>query len=72
VSNSVPQAIGSDALADTLAAPGIITEFKVQRALNLDGGPSSGLWCRTADGASNYQREGWPVRNIIVLNPLKK
>lgn len=31
-------------LAEVLASPGLASEFKTQRALNLDGGSSSGFW----------------------------
>lgn len=68
----VSNGIGLQELADTLATPGIIVEFKVQRALNLDGGPSSGLWYRAAEGTPHYQHEAWPIRNIILVTPRKK
>jgi hypothetical protein len=56
-------------LAHILVTPGIITEMKVQRALNLDGGPSTGLWCRSADGREHFEKPGWAVRNAIVIVP---
>ena len=43
-------------LSDLLAAKGIITELHVERALNLDGGSSSGLWLHTSDGKESYDR----------------
>lgn len=56
-------------LAHVLVTPGIITEMKVKRALNLDGGPSTGLWCRSADGREHFEQPGWAVRNAIVVLP---
>ena len=56
-------------LAHILVTPGIITEMKVQRALNLDGGPSTGLWCRNAAGTEHFEQPGWAVRNAIVVVP---
>ncbi len=56
-------------LAQILITPGIITEMKVKRALNLDGGPSTGLWCRSTDGREHFEKPGWEVRNAIVVVP---
>jgi hypothetical protein len=56
-------------LAHILIASGIITEMKVNRALNLDGGPSTGLWCRNEAGAVQFEKPGWAVRNAIVVVP---
>lgn len=56
-------------LAHILVTPGIITEMKVNRALNLDGGPSTGLWCRSESGAVQFEKPGWAVRNAIVIAP---
>ena len=56
-------------LARMLVTPGIITEMKVKRALNLDGGPSTGLWCRNASGTEHFEKPGWAVRNAIVVVP---
>lgn len=56
-------------LAHILVTPGIITEMKVNRALNLDGGPSTGLWCRSESGAVQFEKPGWAVRNAIVVVP---
>ncbi|WP_395743130.1 phosphodiester glycosidase family protein [Prosthecobacter sp.] len=58
-------------LAQILLTPGIITEMKVKRALNLDGGPSTGLWCRSADGREQFEKPGWAVRNAIMVVPRK-
>jgi uncharacterized protein YigE (DUF2233 family) len=56
-------------LSDLLAAKGVITEFEVERALNLDGGSSSGLWLRAADGREDYKREFATVRNFLAVMP---
>ncbi|WP_395751353.1 phosphodiester glycosidase family protein [Prosthecobacter sp.] len=61
--------VGLGELAQIFVTPGIITEMKVQRALNLDGGPSSGLWCRSEDGRESFEKPGWAVRNAIVVVP---
>ena len=63
------QNVGLMELARLLAAPGTIPEFSVKRALNLDGGPSTGLWFRTADGRENLDKPGWIVRNGIAVLP---
>jgi hypothetical protein len=56
-------------LSDLLSAKGIITEMHVERALNLDGGSSSGFWFRGADGAEHSDREFSTVRNFLAVVP---
>lgn len=56
-------------LSDLLATKGIITEFSVERALNLDGGSSSGLWFRADSGKESYTREFATVRNFLAVVP---
>lgn len=56
-------------LSDLLAAKGVIWEFDVERALNLDGGSSTGLWWKDAEGRTGYEREFSTVRNFIVVVP---
>jgi exopolysaccharide biosynthesis protein len=63
------QNVGLVELAKLLAAPGTIPEFSVKRALNLDGGPSTGLWFKTSDGRENLDKPGWIVRNGIAVVP---
>lgn len=58
-------------LSDLLASKDIIGEMKVDRALNLDGGSSSGLWFRRLDGVEKYDREFATVRNFIAVVPKK-
>lgn len=61
------QNVGLGELARLLASPGTIPEFPVKRALNLDGGPSTGLWFKTADGRENLEKPDWIVRNGIAI-----
>lgn len=56
-------------LARLLVTPGVITEMKVRRALNLDGGPSTGLWCGNEAGVDFFEAPGWAVRNAVVVVP---
>ncbi len=56
-------------LADALASAELIPGFRIQRALNLDGGRSSALYYRTADGAE-HSDPGWStVRNYLGIVP---
>jgi len=61
--------VGLQELGRLLTTPGAIPEFQVKRALNLDGGPSTGLWFKTADGRENLEKPGWVVRNGIAVVP---
>jgi exopolysaccharide biosynthesis protein len=54
-------------LASMLASQSVITELKITRALNLDGGPSTGLWCMQSDHEEHCQKEFWKVRNAIAI-----
>ncbi len=67
----IARSIGLPDLADILSNPQIISEFRVHRALNLDGGPSTALWCKDTTGAVTYAREKWKVRNVILVVPRK-
>nr|MDQ2660231.1 phosphodiester glycosidase family protein [Verrucomicrobiota bacterium] len=55
-------------LGDLLTAPALIPNFKIQRALNLDGGSSSGFWFAGADGAFSI-REQKTVRDYLGIVP---
>ena len=59
------------ALARILLSPKVINEFKVERALNLDGGSSTGLWWRDTSGTEHYDREHDTVRNFLAVVPRK-
>jgi uncharacterized protein YigE (DUF2233 family) len=56
-------------LADILATPGLLPELQVQRALNCDGGRSTGMWAQQADGQAFYQSTMVTVRNYIAILP---
>ena len=57
------------ALAEILASPDVIPNMRIQRALNLDGGNSSAIWMRTAQG-QEISEPGWStVRNYIAIVP---
>jgi len=56
-------------LATILASPTVIREVKVERAVNLDGGHSSGLWWRDTSGTEHYDRETSTVRNFLAVMP---
>ncbi len=58
-------------LSAVLAAPGVIAEFRVARAMNLDGGSSTGLWVRHAGGSESYDSEFSTVRNFLAVLPRK-
>jgi uncharacterized protein YigE (DUF2233 family) len=63
--------IRSTTLADlgSLLSSSVIPGVSVQRALNLDGGGSSALYARTADGRE-VSRPGWStVRNYLAVVP---
>ncbi len=53
-------------LGDLLATPGLAADLKVQSALNLDGGSSSGFWFAGAEGAFAI-REYKTVRDFIGI-----
>ncbi len=53
-------------LAAFLRSDTMTHEIDVQEALNFDGGPSTGLFLKTAT-QRHYVREGWPVRNYIAV-----
>lgn len=55
-------------LAALLKSPGITAVLTVHEALNLDGGPSTGLWLKRSAG-NFYLPERWPVRNYLGLSP---
>jgi uncharacterized protein YigE (DUF2233 family) len=44
-----------------------IPEFKIQRALNLDGGSSSAFWFKRASGSAFSIAEQKPVRDFVAV-----
>ncbi len=65
--------IGLRELAELLVNQGAgLLGFKVSRALNLDGGPSTGLWGRDEKGkVVVHEKEMWSVKNCVVIRPLQ-
>jgi exopolysaccharide biosynthesis protein len=56
-------------LAEILATPDLLPGFQVHRALNLDGGRSSAIYYRTAEGREQ-SAPGWStVRNYLAIIP---
>ncbi len=55
-------------LGNLLATPGATGDLKTARALNLDGGSSSGFWCNGSDGVFSV-REGKTVRDFLAIVP---
>lgn len=58
-------------MAEILATRGVITEMTVSRALNLDGGSSTGMWVN-ATPKPLYLPELGSVRNYLALVPREK
>ena len=44
-------------------------DFKIQRALNLDGGSSSAFWFKRANGSAFSIAEQKPVRDFVAIVP---
>jgi exopolysaccharide biosynthesis protein len=55
-------------LAQILAAT-LVSDFKVQRALNLDGGTSSAFWFKRANGSAFSISEEKLVRDFVAVVP---
>ena len=53
--------------AELIATPSLIAGGKIIRALNLDGGSSTGLWVRSEPVF--YEREWKSVRNYLAIVP---
>ena len=58
-------------LADLSSILAIVTipDFKIQRALNLDGGSSSAFWFKRANGSAFSIAEQKPVRDFVAIVP---
>ena len=56
-------------LAQLLSTPGLVPGFTVVRALNFDGGKSTGLWARTATGEVISEAEFTRVKNFVSIVP---
>lgn len=57
--------------AHILATAQMFEEFKVQRALNLDGGSSSGFWFKRSMGSAFSISEQKSVRDFVGIAPKK-
>jgi hypothetical protein len=55
-------------LSNILAAV-TIPDFKIQRALNLDGGSSSAFWFKRANGSAFSISEQKTVRDFVAISP---
>jgi exopolysaccharide biosynthesis protein len=56
-------------LAAILATTRLTDDLKIQRALNLDGGSSSGFWFAGENGRAFSIREQKPVRDFVGVVP---
>jgi|SRR5579884_133330 exopolysaccharide biosynthesis protein len=56
-------------LAKILATPHGIADFKVSRAINLDGGSSSAFWFARENGGAYSVPEQKPVRDFVAVTP---
>ena len=54
-------------LAELSEALTALPDFKIWRALNLDGGSSSGFWCQNNGGAAFSISEEKPVRDFVGI-----
>ena len=55
-------------LGEILATPRLAGDWKIQRALNFDGGSSSAFWFAGKDGVTSIS-ELKTVRNFVLLTP---
>jgi uncharacterized protein YigE (DUF2233 family) len=56
-------------LAKILATTRLAEDFKIQRALNLDGGSSSAFWFKRANGTAFSISEQKTVRDFVAIVP---
>jgi hypothetical protein len=56
-------------LSQILASPRLADDFKIQRALNLDGGSSSGFWFKRQNGSAFSVPEQKTVRDFVGIVP---
>ncbi len=65
----VCSAISLAELSKVLATTPLAEDFKVERALNLDGGSSSGFWFARQNGSAFSIPEQKPVRDFVAVVP---
>lgn len=68
----VTSEVGLTELAALITTPGIMNECPVRQALNLDGGPSTTMAWRKADGSLQTLPQKPAVRNYVQVVPIKK
>jgi uncharacterized protein YigE (DUF2233 family) len=56
-------------LSDILASKGVFKDLKVNRAINLDGGRSTGFYLKQDNGKVTYRSEISQVRNFLGVVP---
>jgi hypothetical protein len=57
-------------LAESLASPGALTGWRVDRAINLDGGSSTGFFFDRGVGDAAITLNPWKrVRNLLCVIP---
>jgi exopolysaccharide biosynthesis protein len=56
-------------LAKILATTSLAEDFKIERALNLDGGSSSAFWFARDNGSAFSISEQKPVRDFVAIVP---
>ncbi|MDF1753936.1 MAG: phosphodiester glycosidase family protein [Verrucomicrobiales bacterium] len=54
-------------LASVLDSAAVFKDLKVNRAINLDGGRSTGFYLKQSDGKVTYRAEMSPVRNFLGI-----
>ena len=64
----VCSAVSLAELSRILTSGNIAPDFKVDRALNLDGGSSTAFWCRRSDGSAFSISEQKPVRDFVGIS----
>jgi exopolysaccharide biosynthesis protein len=56
-------------LAEILVAAPVAADYKIRRAMNLDGGSSSAFWCAREDGSAFSIPSQKPVRDFVGVVP---
>jgi len=65
----VCSAVSLAELAKILAAPPVAADYKIRRAMNLDGGSSSAFWFAREDGSTFSIPAQKPVRDFVGVVP---
>lgn len=67
----IAQSTTIEHLAQILCVPGLVPQLEIARALNFDGGKSTGFWARLATGEVVDDPEFSTVRNFVAVVPRK-